>query len=181
MDIPDAKKRRRRRRRSTSGSDYTAFVSSSLRGTSLVTAGTSSTSSIGGSARKRVFPVLRGKSYIKIHTFDIDEAISYVYLVITVDGTTAGISLSDPKGTAVSRSSTTKDAVIFEVENPTTGKWTLSINAESGSYNFKVSVAFKEPIDFDVKYFYQERPNKFTLIKRPLIGKFINYIIEFLA
>lgn len=164
MDIPDPSGKRRKRR-STASSDYTAFVSSSLRGTSLVTSG----SALG--LRKSI--KVSGRGLVNSHPFDIDDAISYVNVVVTVENSPTSITLSDPKGNNIAPSSTTKDAVIFEVESPIAGTWLLSVNeADAGKYNFKVSVAFKEPIDFDVKYLYEERPGVFTLIKRPLVGKF---------
>ena len=139
FDVPDAK---RKRRSLGTMKSRVAFVTSSLKATALI----DETSGKHSGPGNRIFQ------------FPVDDQIAF--LVVNVESDNApGVSLTNPSGMKYSDDILGK-VVLYQVDKPAIGKWSISIPPGSGDYRCKVTAKLKRPIAFVPKYFALE--NKIT-------------------
>lgn len=110
----------------------------------------------------------------KNHTIEIDESVSFLTVTVTFQhNSIPDVFLYDPKYVSHKVSSTIDNAVVFDVKITVPGEWQLRVHSSPGksrSYKYDFAVKYNDPVDFDVRYFYQEKRNEFILVKKPLIG-----------
>ena len=80
------------------------------------------------------------------------------------------MSLKSPSGANITATATLATIVIFEVENPAGGKWTLNFSSLVGTYRFNAQGVSRSPIKFT--YNFQTKIGGTTYsVYNPISGK----------
>ena len=108
----------------------------------------------------------------KTYTIAVDETIKTLVLTVIMSKIGTDVQLLSPNGIEQNTSSRLDMNVIFNVENPIPGNWTLAVPSSAGDVEYLVRTISKLNIDFSHYYFkYLPRNSRDHVpVVHPLIG-----------
>ncbi|XP_031573152.1 von Willebrand factor A domain-containing protein 7-like [Actinia tenebrosa] len=110
----------------------------------------------------------------------VDDSVKNMIISVSTQNSNPVIVLRDPSGRRFTgRKISLYRAAIYELINPTPGRWTLSVAASAGKYHYLVRGSSDSNIDFDY-YFVMlpTRKGRYPIpINQPLAGQRANAII----
>jgi hypothetical protein len=113
------------------------------------------------------------ESNTKTYTIIVDETIKTLVLTVVMTKSDIDVRFFSPNDVEQNTTSQLNKNVIFNVENPVPGNWTLTVPSSAGDIEYLVRTTSKLNIDFSHYYFKYVRksPKDHIPVVHPLIGE----------
>lgn len=116
------------------------------------------------------------ESSTKSYTIVVDDTIKTLVLTVIMSKIDTSVRFISPEGVEQSATNRLDMNVIFNLENPIPGNWTLEVPSSAGDVEYLVRTISKLNIDFSHYYFKyapRRRSRNHIPVVHPLLGEFI--------
>ena len=107
----------------------------------------------------------------------VDDTMDKIIVTVSTANSSPKITLRDPLGNSVEKTTVYKLVTMFEVANRKPGLWTLTVPPDAGKHTYMFKATSKTNMDFDFIFVIPRVRGTPLPISHPLTGETLNSII----